>query len=78
MPVKTLIEALEQSFQDNDYNQIVFHLTDKVIITTIEAVSYANRYFFKILTNDGEVLCNINNLQMVECKNEPNILLELK
>ena len=77
MPVKTLIEALETSFAENDYNHIVFHTTDKVILCELDAVSYATHYFFRVKTDTGEVLVNINNLQMVECKNEPDMVYEV-
>ena len=68
-PVKQLLNDLETSIMKNNYNQIIITLTDgSKIYTVIEDITYATRYFFKILIDTGEVWVNINNLKTVELR----------
>lgn len=65
-PVKELLENIELSMENNDYSSIKITTNNLSIYTTVFDLIYVNRYFFKIKTDGGEVIVNINNLECVE------------
>ena len=62
-PVKELIQALEISWENNNYTQLIFNISNGEIHTTIDDITYVTRYFFKIRAVNGDLyFVNINNL----------------
>ena len=63
-----LIRNLETSWENNNYNWVKFVLINNTEYnTTIDGITYINRYFFKITTMGGSsIFININNLSCVE------------
>ena len=77
MPVKQLIEDIENSVAKNGYNRLRVKTDNNEYFCSPDEISYTSRYFFTIKSgggipsrkNRGEVLININHLELVELFN---------
>ena len=65
-PVQDLIEQLEKSVAEADYEQIRFKTTTHNLYASIDDITYITRYFFKVKTAGSEYVININNLELIE------------
>lgn len=62
-PVKQLFQALETSWTNGTYTEIIFNIGTGEIHTTMDDITYINRYFFKVNSiTSGLYFININNL----------------
>lgn len=65
-PVKDLLDSIFDSIEKYDYRKIKMVTSKSLYLVAPEDLDYANRYFFKIVVDDGLVFVNINNLERVE------------